>query len=170
MFVFGTADDVFAMAVRIEENGHAFYAGAAEMSNDLKVKDLFQQLALMEEGHVRAFKALRSQLPGSDPTDSLWDPEGLAESYLQAAADTHIFTTETAKSRLATARTPMETLDMALQFEKDSIAFFIGMKEILPDAGGRPQIDELILQEMDHYRMLTAVKRRMEQGGKASIA
>jgi len=170
MFVFGTADDVFGMAVRIEENGQAFYAGAAEMSNDPQTKELFQQLALMEEGHVKAFKALRSQLPGSDPADSVWDPEGLAESYLQATADTHIFTTETAKSRLAAARTPPETVDMALQFEKDSIAFFIGMKEILPDAGGRTQIDALIKQEMDHYRMLTAVKRRMALGGKPSIA
>ncbi len=26
---------------------------------------------------------------------------------------------------------------MALQFEKDSVAFFLGMKEILPDASGK---------------------------------
>jgi rubrerythrin len=158
------------MAVRIEENGNAFYNGAAEMSDDPQAKKLFQELALMEEGHIKAFKALRSQLPGSAPTDSVWDPEGLAESYLQAAADTHIFTTETAQIRLTGVATPLEALDMALQFEKDSIAFFIGMKEILPDAHGRTQIDALILQEMDHYRMLTAAKRRLQLGGKPAIA
>lgn len=170
MFVFGTADDVFAMAVRIEENGSAFYAGEAQKSDDVQVKELFQDLALMEEGHIKAFKALRSELPGSLPLGSVWDPEGLAESYLQAAADTHIFTTEAAQIRLDGVRTPLETLDMALQFEKDSMAFFIGMKEILPDAEGRSQIDALILQEMDHYRMLTAAKRRLELGGKPAIA
>lgn len=168
MFVFGTADDVFAMAVRIEENGNAFYEGAAEKTDDPQVKKLFQDLALMEAGHIQAFKALRSQLPSS-PTQSVWDPEGLAESYLQAAADTHIFTVEAAKPRLAAAKTPLEALDMALQFEKDSMAFFLGMKQILPDQSGKSELDKLILQEMDHYRMLTSAKRKLESGAKATI-
>lgn len=168
MFVFGTADDVFAMAVRIEENGNAFYVGAAEMTVDPQVKKLFEDLALMEAGHIQAFKALRSQLPSS-PTGSVWDPEGLAESYLQAAADTHIFTVEAAKPRLAAVKTPLEALDMALQFEKDSMAFFLGMKEILPDPSGKSELDKLIMQEMDHFRMLTAAKRQLEAGGKTAI-
>jgi rubrerythrin len=169
MFVFGTADDVFAMAVRIEENGHAFYAGAAEMTEEPQAKELFEELARMEEGHVLAFKALRGLLPGSG-SEPVWDPEGLAESYLQATADTHIFTQEAAQTRLAAVKTPSEALDMALQFEKDSIAFFIGMKEILPDVEGRGKIDALINQEMDHYRMITAAKKRLELGGKPTIA
>jgi rubrerythrin len=168
MFVFGTADDVFAMAVRIEENGNAFYEGAAEKTDDPQAKKLFQDLALMEAGHIQAFKALRSQLPSSSEA-KVWDPEGLAESYLQAAADTHIFTVEAATPRLAAAKTPLEALDMALQFEKDSMAFFLGMKEILPDESGKSELDKLIMQEMDHYRMLTAVKRKLESGETATI-
>ncbi|MBI4966301.1 MAG: ferritin family protein [Desulfomonile tiedjei] len=168
MFVFGTADDVFAMAVRIEENGNAFYEGAAGKTDDPQVKKLFEDLALMEAGHIQAFKALRSQLPGSS-TAPVWDPEGLAESYLQAAADTHIFTVEAAKPRLAAVKTPVEALDMALQFEKDSMAFFLGMKEILPDASGKSELDKLIAQEMDHYRMITFAKKRLQEGGKATI-
>jgi rubrerythrin len=169
MFVFGTADDVFAMAVRIEENGNAFYAGVAEKTDDPQAKELFEELARMEEGHILAFKALRGLLPGSS-SDAVWDPERLAESYLQATADTHIFTKEAAQKRVAEVQTPLEGLDMALQFEKDSIAFFIGMKEILPDVEGRGKIDALINQEMDHYRMLTAAKKRIELGGKPRIA
>ena len=170
MFVFGTADDVFAMAVRIEENGRTFYTGAVEKSDDPAIKKLFQDLSLMEEAHIKTFRALRGRLPGSAPADSVWDPEGLAESYLQAVADTHIFTAEAAQVRLAEVATPVEALEMALQFEKDSMAFFTGMKEILPDAAGRSQIDALILQEMDHYRMLTAAKKRLELGGKPAVA
>lgn len=169
MFVFGTADDVFAMAVRIEENGHAFYAGAADKTDEPQAKELFEELARMEEGHVHAFKALRGLLPASS-SDAVWDPEGLAESYLQATADTHIFTKEAALTRLEAVHNPLEALDMALQFEKDSIAFFIGMKEILPDVEGRGKIDALINQEMDHYRMITAAKKRLELGGKPGLA
>jgi rubrerythrin len=169
MFVFGTADDVFSMAVRIEENGNAFYTGAAAMAQDPQTKKLFEDLALMEAGHIKAFKSLRSQLPGAFPADAVWDPEGLAESYLQAAADTHIFTVQAASIRLTGIKTALEALDMALQFEKDSVVFFLGMKEVLPDPGGKDQIDKLIMSEMDHIRMLTVVKKSLMEGGKSGL-
>ncbi len=47
MFVFGTADDVFGMAVRIEENGKTFYLGMAERAQDPQLNKLFQELAAM---------------------------------------------------------------------------------------------------------------------------
>jgi rubrerythrin len=170
MFVFGTADDVFAMAVRIEENGNLFYTGAAQRAEDPKVKKLFGDLALMEEGHIKAFKDLRSKLPSSFPADAIWDPEGLAESYLQATADTHIFTVQAASNRLPTVKGPLEALDMALQFEKDSVAFFLGMKEILPDASGKGEIDKLIMAEMDHIRMLSSARNSLLKSGSTLIS
>jgi rubrerythrin len=170
MFVFGTADDVFAMAVRIEENGSAFYKGAAKLADDPNSKKLFEELALMEEGHIVAFKTLRSQLPSAFPTDVVWDPEGLAESYLQITADTHIFTVEAATERLKKVKTAMEALDMALQFEKDSVNFFVGMKELLPDPSGKGEIDKLIYQEMEHIRMLSRVRNQLLAGKAPSIS
>ncbi len=169
MFVFGTADDVFGMAVRIEENGEAFYSGAAAKTHDPGVKKLFEELAEMESGHVRAFKALRSALPGSFPADAVWDPEGLAESYLQATADTHIFTVESAKDRLARVKTTMQALEMAMQFEKDSVAFFLGMKELLPDVSGKAEIDILIQAEMQHVQMISCVMGTFSRTGSAEI-
>lgn len=169
MFVFGTADDVFAMAVRIEENGCAFYTGAAEKAQDPAVKKLFVELAEMEAGHVEAFRSLRSELPGCFPADAVWDPEGLAESYLQATADTHIFTVESAAARLACIETAMDAVHMALRFEKDSVTFFLGMKEVLPDPKGKVEIDKLIRAEMDHIRMLTGVMKQLAEKGEASV-
>jgi rubrerythrin len=58
---------------------------------------------------------------------------------------------------------------MALQFEKDSVAFFLGMKQILPDPDGKSDIDKLIQSEMDHIRMLSACLRELEKTGKAAI-
>jgi rubrerythrin len=170
MFVFGTADDVFTMAVRIEENGKAFYEGAAGKSEDVQTKELFESLAQMEDGHIEQFKALRRNLSGSFPSDSVWDPEGLAESYLQATADTHVFTLEAATERLKAIRTPQQALDLALQFEKDSVAFFVGMKEMLPDPNGKGEIDQLIQAEMDHIRMLSIAKKTLAEKGSAVIS
>jgi rubrerythrin len=170
MFVFGTADDVFTMAVRIEENGKAFYEGAARKSEDTRTKELFENLAQMEDGHIEQFKALRRSLPGSFPSDSVWDPEGLAESYLQATADTHVFTMEAATERLKAIRTPEQALDIALQFEKDSVTFFVGMKEMLPDPNGKGEIDKLIQAEMDHIRMLSIARKKLAEKGRATIS
>ncbi len=169
MFVFGNAEDVFAMAVRIEENGNAFYAGAMNRAKDPALKKLFEDLAAMEEGHITAFKALRAEVMESSPALGVWDPEGLAEAYLQATADTHIFTVEAAVTRLEKILSVNDALDVALQFEKDSVAFFVGMKELLPDAGGKNKIDALIQSEMDHIRMLSGVKRRLISSGDASL-
>ncbi|MEW6532441.1 MAG: ferritin family protein [Thermodesulfobacteriota bacterium] len=168
MFVFGTADDVFAMAVRIEENGKAFYEGAASGSQNEGVKTLFQELAQMEQGHIELFRALRSTLAPSI-LDTVWDPEGLAESYLQAAADTHVFSKEAAIERLKAVDTPEKALDMALLFEKDSVAFFLGMKSILEDPKGKGEIDQLIEQEQSHIRMLSNAKKDLLQKGATTI-
>lgn len=170
MFVFGTADDVFAMAVRVEENGKAFYTGAAEMTKDPTAKALFNDLSTMEAGHIEAFRSLRASLPESDISNIVWDPEGLAESYLQATADTHIFTVEAAKTRLTKVSTPTEVFDMAIQFEKDSVAFFIGLKELLPDAKGKVEIDKLIKAEMEHIKMLSVAAKNFNETGIAGIA
>ncbi|HMK35791.1 MAG TPA: ferritin family protein [Desulfomonilaceae bacterium] len=170
MFVFGTADDVFAMAVRIEENGNAFYKGAAKLTDNAVLTKLFEDLAVMEEGHILAFRALRSVLPGAFPADAVWDPEGLAESYLQATADTHIFTVEVASERLKRVKNPIEAIDMALQFEKDSVSFFLGMKEVLPDASSKEEINSLIQQEMDHIRMLSRVRNQVLTGKAPSLS
>lgn len=168
MFVFGTADDVFAMAVRIEENGRAFYAGLAEKAHDWQLKDLFAELARMEDGHIEQFKALRSDLPPS-AAETVWDPEGLAAAYLQATADAHVFTLESASERLKTVQTPVAALDVALAFERDSVAFFVGMKEILPDASGKGEIDKLIRSEMDHVRMLAHARQQVAATGTATL-
>lgn len=170
MFVFGTADDVFAMAVRIEENGRTFYTGAAEMAKDPAAKTLFNDLADMEAGHIDSFKSLRATLPDSDLSNIIWDPEGLAESYLQATADTHIFTVEAAKTRLEKVKSPSEVFDMAVQFEKDSVAFFLGLKELLPDPKGKVEVDKLIKAEMEHIKMLSMAAKSFAETGVAGIA
>jgi len=159
MFVFGTADDVFALAIRIKENGRTFYARAAQIGDDPVVKKLFEDLAILEGCHIECFKCLRGQLPAYFPEEEVWDPEGLAQSYLEVAADTHVFTAETAAERLQNVQTPIEALDMALQFEKDSVHFFLGIKQMIPDAAAKVELDKLITDEMDHIRRLSQARK-----------
>ncbi len=160
MFVFGTADDVFAMAIRIKENGRRLYAGAAQGSEDPVQKKIFEDLATLEDDHIKVVKSLRARFADRfEDEEEAWDPEGLARSYLQAAADTHVFTHETTTERLKQVRTAPQALEMAIQFEKDSVHFLLGMKEMLPDPKGKEELDELIAEEMDRIaRLAQAMK------------
>ena len=169
MFIFGTANDVVTMAVRIEENGKAFYEGVAAKTEEPAIKKLFEELAAMEDGHIQEFKNLRAGLEKSFTTERVWDPEGLAESLLQASADTHIFTVKAATERLKAVNTAEEALDMALRFEKDSVVFFLGMKDVLPDESGKGEIDKLIEAERDHVRMLSAKMKELAETGSTTI-
>ena len=168
MLVFGTPDDVFAMAIEIEKNGKAFYEGAASKADNEGVKKLFEELAAMEAGHITLFSGLRSALSESI-SDHVWDPEGLAESYLQATADTHIFGSEAAVQRLINVSTVEDAINMAIQFEKDSVAFFLGMKKLVGPRKEKADIDQLIVQEQDHVRMLSVAKKTLMQTGTTSV-
>lgn len=159
MFVFGTADDVFAMAIRIKENGRALYEGAAKGSEDPVLKKLFGDLASLEDGHILLVNYLRAEYSDAFPEGEVWDPEGLATGYLRAAADTHVFTQDTISERLKQVQTAPEALDMAVQFEKDSVHFFVAMKEMLPDETGKGKLDELIRGQMDRIRMLAQARK-----------
>jgi len=160
MLIFGTPDDVFAMAIRIKENGKAFYQLATKkIGEDPVMQKLFEDLAGLEESQAECFKVIRSDLPGYFPEESVWDPEGLAKSYLEAAADSEVFTPEVAAERLKKVHTPLEALEIAIEFEKDSVHFLLGMKDMNSDPNYVSELDKLICQEMDHVRMLSEAKK-----------
>lgn len=160
MFVFGTADDVFAMAIRIKENGRALYTGAAKGSEDPVLRKLFEDLASLENDHITLVKYLRGHYSDAFPEGELWDPEGLASGYLRSAADTHVFTQETVSDRMKQAKIAPEVLDMAIQFEKDTVHFFVAMKEMLPDEKGKEKLDGLIRDQMDRIRLLAEARTK----------
>ncbi len=160
MLVFGTADEVFAMAIRLKENGYAMYAHAAESAQDPVIKKVFEDLALLELEHIGCFKSVRSRLPEHFPEGTPWDPEGLAKSYLETVADTHVFTQDMALDRLPRIQHPVEAVDMAIEFEKESVQFLLGLKHMLPDTAGKNEIDRLLAEEMHHIGMLSRAKKR----------
>ena len=149
-------DEIFAMAEEIERNGARFYRRAAEVTANPKAKDIFHELAQWEDGHERLFQRLRDQLvePGAaEPT--VYDPTGDAELYLQAMAEQHVFRRDLdVEDMVDGADGPRGILELALQFERDSILFFLGMKAVVPAHMGPDKVDRLITEEMGHVAFL----------------
>ena len=143
------ADEVFGMAEQIERNGKEFYRAAAESVEDPQNKDLLTHLADMEVQHEEVFKSLRKELSAKDTEETTFDATGEAGQYLKAFADSHVFF----KKEMDV--TTLEKIFLAaIQAEKDSIVFYLGLKDAISFSHGKEQLDKIIKEEMGHLKIL----------------
>jgi len=142
-------NEILEMAEQIERNGAAFYRNAAKGISDFQSSELLLELAQMEDQHEKTFASLRIQLSEDEKTSAVFDPDGEAVLYLRALADTRVFF----KKKIDTGAME-EILKEALTAEKDSIVFYLGMKELVPEQSGKAKIDSIIKEEMGHIKIL----------------
>ena len=148
------ADEVFEMAEQIERNGAKFYRAAAE--NFPEVGQLLLELAAMEDNHEKTFAAMRAELTGTEAEPLVFDPDGQAQLYLQAMADEHIFNIKSdPANQLGSLNTPDEVLKMAMGLERDSIAFYTGLKESVSHRAGKDKVEGIIKEEIKHIAILS---------------
>lgn len=144
------ADEIFEIAEKLESNGAKFYRTAAEAIRDESEKKLLTELAAMEDEHEKIFKAMRTELTGEEKKQTVFDPQGEVLAYLRALADTRVFFEKTIDTSSMEA-----ILKDAITAEKDSIVFYLGMRDAVPEKQGRHRLDDIIKEEMTHIRMLS---------------
>ncbi len=143
------ADDIFEMAVQIEKNGAVFYREAAGGMKDSKHRDFLLELARMEDEHEAIFSNMKKELTDEEKTSTAFDPENENILYLKAFADSRVFfKKEKPDSSFSSI------LACAIQTEKDSIVFYLGIRELVPPRLGQNRIDAIIKEEMSHIRLL----------------
>jgi rubrerythrin len=143
------ADEIFEMAEQIERNGGKFYRAAAEKFPPLR--DILLALAAMEDIHEKTFADMRAELSGTELEEAVFDPDGQAQMYLRVMADGHVFDVKSDPvEKLANKDTPEEVLKMAIGVERDSIAFYVGLKDAVSGRAGKDKVDDIIKEEMGH--------------------
>jgi len=145
-----SADDIFEIAEQLERNGAKFYRTAAGAVGDARAKEMLLKLAAMEDDHEKTFSQMRSQLKAQEKEKTVFDPENEAVLYLRALADTRVFF----EKQIDTSSMKAIIKD-AISAEKDSIVFYLGMREAVPEALGRSRLDDVIKEEMGHIRLLS---------------
>jgi len=149
------ADEVFEMAEQIERNGAKFYRKAADSADKENVAALLE-MAAMEDDHEKTFSRMRSQLTSREKTPVTFDPEGVGGLYLQAMTDAKVFNYRADPSERLTGKESIEEIyRTAIGLEKDSIVFYLGMKDLVPRSESKDWIDQIIKQEMDHISRLS---------------
>jgi rubrerythrin len=150
------ADEVFEMAEEIERNGAKFYRKAASNAADPAVAKMLNDMAVMEDGHLAAFAIMRTQLSGSQAEQITFDPDGEAAMYLQSMADFHGFEGKVSiDEELTGNETPEQILNIAITAEKESVAFYAGIRDLVSEKAGKDKVDDVIREEMQHVVMLT---------------
>ena len=144
-----TADDVFEMAKQLERNGAKFYHEAAQHTGNPEYKKLLQMLSDMEIEHEKIFIKLRSELSGNEKSSTVFDPQNESVLYLRALADTKVFF-----EKEIDFSSMKSVLKAAILAEKDSIVFYLGMKEMVPEKFGKDKLDKIIKEEMGHIKIL----------------
>ncbi len=88
--------------------------------------------------------------------DPVFDPDGEAGMYLRAMADGRIFDTRVDPSESLTGEETMEDiLQLAIGREKDSVIFYLGMKDMVSEKLGKDKIDGIIKEEIGHVTILS---------------
>jgi len=149
------ADEIFEMALEIERNGEKFYRKAANLISDEDARQTFLELADMEGDHIKTFSEMREELSNKELEPTIFDPDNQAAMYLQAMADGHVFDLKMDPSQqLRDVETVENIVKLAIEAEKNSIIFYLGMKELVPARLGKDKVEAIIKEEMGHIAVL----------------
>jgi rubrerythrin len=154
------ADEIFEVAEQIERNGAKFYRAAAELARLADSAAMLRRLADMEDRHRKIFAAMREKLWRENPEwlPKFFNPknENLAAQYMRSLASGLVFDPASDPGRdLGRNDTPRGVLSVAIGLEKDSIIFYLGVKDAVPADEGRDRVDQIIHEEMMHINLLT---------------
>jgi len=145
------ADEVFEMAEEIERNGAKFYREAAGKTKNPEVHEMFLNMASMEDGHMRTFQEMRKGLSEQEKGETAYDPYDEASLYLQALADSKGFEGMRSPTQKLTGKESVgELLEIAIGAEKNSVLYYVGLKDLVPVGAGRDKVEAIIREEIRH--------------------
>ena len=153
--------EIIEMAVQIELSGAAFYQSLKEKVRDKGASELFGHLEKAEHQHIRDFeKVLESAL---EKHHNLEYPASEQELlYLRAFASRKVFEgPEDARTKAAATSNAMEGIDLALEFEFRSVAFFQEMARLIEDPEDKASVEELERQERIHVANLMEYREKL---------
>jgi len=157
-----TADEIFEVAVRIEANGASFYRKAAATQSEDINRSFLEQLANMEDHHQSTFKKMRSNLKSNEKKATVFDPNQETAQYLAVMADTHGGEGSPTAADSLTGNEPIqEIIDIAIGLEKESILFYLGLKDFVPPEYGQDKLDRIIREEQRHIVQLNGFRKKV---------
>ncbi len=150
------ADEIFEMAEEIERNGATFYREAAENTKNEKTKKMLLDMATMEDGHLHTFEQMRKHLGPNEKAQMVFDPDNESALYLQTMAQARGYEGKISPTEKLTGKETMdEILKTAIDAEKNSVVFYVSLKDLVPARAGKDKVEAIIKEEMGHIAVLS---------------
>jgi rubrerythrin len=147
--------EILEMAEQIERNGIKFYRKAARIVSDRQMQQMFEDLADMEAEHEKVFAGMKKQLSDEAREPRVFDPKNEMAMYLQAMANSYVFDPKKDLSKqLIGTESVKDILKLAINAEKDSIVFYLGLKDFVSVKAGKDKVEAVIKEEMGHIAVL----------------
>ncbi len=157
------AEEAFEMAIQIEKNGAAFYRKAASLQKEEANKQFLEKIARMEDRHMAGFEEMKHILSDIEKTQTVFDPQNELLLYLKAMADAHGGEGDPDVTEQLTGKETMaQIIQTAIGLEKESILFYIGLKEMVPPKLGREKIEDIIAEEKKHIVQLSGFLKSIQ--------
>lgn len=152
------ASEIVEFAVYIEQNGYEFYTQTAEKFENEKIVELFHYLAGEELKHEQVFKNLKGEAGLFNPHESY---AGEFEAYMKDFLKSHALGDNKAvKEKVNRVSNIEDALNLAIDFEKDSVVFFATLKKNVQQEK-QAMIEKIIEEEIDHMTRLFNLKREI---------
>jgi rubrerythrin len=149
-----TGDEIIEIAIRLEENGEAFYNAAAAKTTAAGVKALFEDLAAQERYHRRAFQQMGGGVVEFALSPEQWDE---FQAYTDALLQNSFFARpENALNVAAQAHDERSALQAALEFEKEAMLFFHEFEDAVRGPG-QQTVGRIIQEERQHLQRLSGM-------------
>jgi rubrerythrin len=151
------ASEIFQIAMKIEENGETFYKHACTVTDDGKMKDMFNFLADEEVKHKTTFEGMLSKIEHYEPPERY---PGEYFAYLRAYAESLVFSPEKLQAEMAKVTDAGAAVEFAIQREIESILYYLEAKGLVPESQ-KGEIDRILDEERRHYLNLLEVKKSL---------
>lgn len=157
-------EEIIRIGVEIEKNGGAFYTLAAKSVDDASAKEVLEKLATWETEHISIFETiLKEEQCDACVADSWYEDEN-SRGVFKSIADSHIFTNSSAEEQIGKCDTALDVFDIALQFEKDSVALYEALKGMVsPSCNDREKVQKVIDEEMMHVTVIQKEIKKMRE-------
>jgi rubrerythrin len=147
--------EVFEIAEQIERNGYSFYQKAADIAVDESAKKFLLDLASMEMDHENLFIEMKKKFTAGE-MESPFDGDNIALSYLQAMVDGDVFINiKPSDNLLKGDETVAEIRKLAIEFEKNTVVYFLSLRNALTSEEDKMKIEKLVNEEIQHIAILT---------------
>jgi rubrerythrin len=151
------AADVYEVAMQIEENGEKLSRHATGLTDDAKMRDVFNYLADEEVKHRKTFEGMVSKVGHYKPPESY---PGEYCSYVRAYADGIVFPADRMEQELTKIESLADAVEFGIQREIESILYYLESKNFVPETQ-QEDIDKIIEEERRHYLRLIDLKREL---------